>query len=150
VPSGKLILRDVYVAVDGHDVSRYCRDVMVSVNVEQIESTTVLDQQRTYLAGARTATVNLSFFSDAANDTILAAAVADPPVLVQIRPHQTAQGATNPAFEIWCVPLSDRWGGPIGDSAMRDLELAASGDIYENAAIGDLYDYALYDVSVYG
>lgn len=90
----KLVLRNVYVAVDGTDVSASCRAVELQVETEAVEVTSYVDTCRVWTDELRSATVSLSAYADAASDLQLSTAFGSPPALVQLWPSGGIPGGS--------------------------------------------------------
>lgn len=90
----KLVLRNVFVAVDGIDVSAVCRAIELQIETEPVEVTSYEDTWRVWTDELRSATVQLSAFADADSDLQMATAFASPPALVQIWPLGGIPGGT--------------------------------------------------------
>jgi hypothetical protein len=124
-PGGKTVLRDVWVVVNGVDLSNHARQVDLSDTTEQIDVTSYSSAgQREFLPGLRDATITVEFFSDQAASNVDAVLrplhVNGATALIEVRPTSGAASATNPsAVMIGQIVSYKPIGGAVGDAAIQ-------------------------------
>lgn len=127
---GKLVLRDCYIEVDGHDLSSHASSATINLVKDDIETTNFGGDGRERVAGLKDDSFEVTFQQDF--DPLKVDAVLYPlwdgeaEFTVKVRPHSTPVSATNPEYTATCILLEyTPMDGDVGDLSETDVEFPA-------------------------
>lgn len=128
------VLRDVWVAIDGVNLSDHVKEVSVELSADDVDVTAMGAGGHQHLAGLRNDKFTFTMFSDFASNkvhaTVSSKFTAAGTVEVKVTAASSTVSATNPLFIGYCPVLSyNPVSGGVGDAATTPLELPASGTI---------------------
>lgn len=99
---GVQIMTDVFVLINGVNLSDHGSNVTLSDTAEKKDITAFGATNRVWAKGLGDATMNVTFFQDFAagkvHATLQPLKASSTPVTVEVRPTSAARGAANPAF----------------------------------------------------
>lgn len=123
---GKFVLKDVFVEVDGTDLSNMASSATIGQPADEVEATGYGSDYRELLQGLKDGTITVAFFQDFANgsvhDVLNPLYESGDTFDIVIRPvKSTAVGPTNPEFQMTArlfdySPLA----GGVGEAATFD------------------------------
>lgn len=123
-----------YVAINGSDLSAYCKKIELSMEVEELDSTTFSSTGwKSTVGGLKSASLSLTFNQDVANsalDSILSALTFGNSYTFEVRASGASVGTSNPKWTgsivlTQLVPLS----GDVGQIAEIDVTWPVTGAV---------------------
>ena len=125
---GKVTVFKIDNSVDSlTDISAYCNNVDFPREVDTPETTTFGNDDRTYIAGLRTATMSVSGFWDSVVDGVLAGVVGTGELSFEYGPQDAT--ASNVKYTGECILTSYGQGSPVDGVATFTADFQITGAV---------------------
>lgn len=126
----KLVLRNCYIEVDGHDLSSHTSSATINLSKDDVETTNFGGDGRERVAGLKDDSFKLTFqqdFDTTSVDSILYPLYdLESEFTVKVRPYAGPASATNPEYSATCILLEySALDGKVGDLSEIDVEFPA-------------------------
>lgn len=129
----KMALLASYVSLNGVDMSNRIKSAKLTVEVEQLDSTTFGgDGWKEITGGLKSGGLEIEFTDDFANSggvdgtlwPLLGTLVS-----FEVRPDDAVVGTNNPKYTGTCLVSGSPMGGAVGELAMKSVNFATSGAV---------------------
>ena len=129
----KLVLTDVFLSVNGVDLSNDVQSVSLNYEAEEQDSTTMGDDTREALGGLKNWSMDVSFAQDFASGQVDATlfSIVGSQVAIILRADNTAGvGATNPNYTgTGLITSYSPIGNSVGDLAVSPVTIKSAGTL---------------------
>lgn len=140
VPAGKFVLTNAKVAVAGVDVSRYCHEISVKLDREEIDVTPLGATYKQYMPGPTTGTFTVGMHHDPTVHTPAFWSTLTAPFTIEVAPRNFPAAPDNPIWTATVIAVKrTHLTGTVGDAAATALELRSSTAVLEDIGTSQLY-----------
>lgn len=131
-PTGKFVLTNAKVVINGVDVSRHTSTVKLNLEREEIDVTPLGSEYRVTMDGPQTGTFSVSLFADPLVLTPAFWTSLDVPVTVSVTPRNAPTAPENPTWTGTAITVSKTpLTGQVGEAAAASAELRSVGEVVQ-------------------
>lgn len=131
-PTGKFVLTNAKVVINGVDVSPHPSTVKINLEREEIDVTPLGSQYKVFMDGPQTGTFSVSLFADPLVLTPAFWTSLDAPVTVSVTPRNAPTAPENPTWTGTAITVSKTpLTGQVGEAATASAELRSVGEVVQ-------------------
>jgi len=130
---GKFVLTKAKIVLNGTDISRFCRNIQMSLEADEIDYTPLGSAYRVHEQGPMQGTFQLDLFADQTVITPAFWASLDAPVTITVTPRSDLITAKqNPTWSASAVAVrKTQLTGQAGEAAKASVELHSTGPVLQ-------------------